>query len=256
MVLKVIQLNLFRGKYLDKAIDFLKKENPDIITLQEVTTNRLNLYEDKNANLFKILLLELGLEGVYHGDLKLAGDEKSTFGNAVFCKFGIKRHKIVVLKTFRPVEVEETDSRITKEFIPLFPRHILDVTAHAGNRDLHVICVHGAWTAPPEDTSETLRQADLIAGHIKSLGDSPYIMGGDFNMPPGSRVIEKISAVSTNFMIGSGVKQTTHPWLHHIAPLGFLVDYIFGSDQFSVRTLEVADVDISDHLPVVAQLEW
>ncbi|OGD95139.1 hypothetical protein A3B52_00425 [Candidatus Curtissbacteria bacterium RIFCSPLOWO2_01_FULL_41_28] len=254
--LKVIQINIYKGKYLAQLIDFLNKESPDVITMQEVTVGGFNLTGDLSANLFEILKDKLKLNGVYHGDLELTGSPGSTFGNAVFTKSKIKKSRVVTLKKFKSVTLDELDGRSANEIRPQIPRHMLDVLVDAPLGELHAISVHGAWTAPPADTKENLRQAKLIKDYLGQLNKNgePFILGGDLNMPPGTKVIEMIGSVSNNLMLGSGFTYSLNPKVHSIAPKNYLVDYIFTSEHFKVLSLDVPEVTVSDHLPVVAEL--
>ena len=253
--IKFIQINIYKGKYLSKLIDFLKKEDADIVTMQEVTVGGFNLTGDKSANLFEILKKKLKLNGVYHGDLKLTGLPRSSFGNAVLTKFGIKKSRVIILKKFRPVTLEELDGAGAFEIRPKIPRHMLDVLVDSPIGELYAISIHGAWTAPPSDTPETLRQAKIIVKVLKSLGETPFIMGGDLNATPQSEVIKMVCGVANNLMINSFFEYTTHPKIHKIVPRKFLVDYIFTSKHFKVLSFDVPEITVSDHLPIVAELE-
>ena len=252
--IKFIQINIYKGKFLDDLVDFLKKENPDFISMQEVTTNGFNLFANKNVSLFELLGKRLQMYGVFNGDLRLKGDKSSVFGNAVFGKYKIVGKKVVTLKTFRPLAIEELDSGDSGEVREQIHRHLLDAQVIAGGRRVHIMSWHGAWTAPPQDTSETLRQAGIVADYLKNL-DSPFILGCDANNVAESKTIGTISKVAINLMVGSGISQTTHPTKHKIAPRGFLVDYIFTSNHFKLLRLQVPEILVSDHLPVVAELE-
>ena len=69
----------------------------------------------------------------------------------------------------------------------------------------------------------------LIAEYIKALGDEPFVLGGDLNMTPGSRVIRTIDAVAHNAMKDSGVTSTLHPTIHKTAkekPKGPIISLI------------------------------
>lgn len=251
--LKFIQVNIYKGKYFENLLDFLKEENPDFITMQEVTTKGFNLYRDKKANLFEFIKSELKMEGVFNGDLKLEGSADSFFGNAVFTKYGIIKSNVVVLKSFRPVTIEELDG-ISGEIREQISRHLLDAVVNYFGKIMHILSWHGAWTAPPQDTPETLRQAKLVAGYIRLL-DEPFIIGGDLNNIMGSKTLEIVESEANNLMRGASIKQTTHPTVHKIAPEGFLIDYIFCSKDFKLKSLSVPQVLVSDHLPVVCELE-
>lgn len=254
MVVKFIQINIYKGKYLDALLEFLKSENPDFISMQEVTTGKLNLTGDEQ-NLFEVIKGELGYHGVYNGDIKLAGSANSSFGNAVISRFPITKSEIVVLKSFRPITLEEMNENIDNIWAQL-SRHLLDVTVDCEGFKFHAIAVHARRTAPPVDDEESARQTRLIAGHLKSLGDEPFVLGGDFNMPPESGVIKTIADVSKNLMADSGIAQTLNPKVHELGEHGYLVDYIFTSKHFMLKSLHVPQVTISDHLPVVAVLEY
>lgn len=253
MVLKIVQVNIYAGKYLEDLVDFLKGENPDFVTTQEVTTNGFNLSGNLKSDLFEVFQANLNMHGVFNGDLKLKGDESSVFGNAVFSKYKIVSKNVVTLKEYRPVSLEELEG-IKGNVRELISRHLLDATVVINESRFHIMSIHGAWTAPPQDTVETLRQAKVVADYLKTI-KGPFILGGDFNNIPESRTIGIINEVAVNLMINSGVGQTTHPKIHKIVPRGYSVDYIFVSEHFKLKKIEVPDVTVSDHLPVVAELE-
>lgn len=253
MFFKFIQVNIYKGKYLGELIDFIKKEDPDFISMQEVTINGFNLYKDKNVNLFEVLKEKLGLYGKYHGDLKLAGDKRSVFGNAVFSKLPIYKSTIGVLKKFRPVTVDELDG-ISGEIREQIDRHFLDCEVHFGGRKMHILCWHGAWTAPPHDTDETWKQANMVYDHLCKI-KGPFVLGGDLNAIMDSKTIDLIGRLGKNLMPESGALVTTNLKVHKIAPRGFLVDYIFTSLDIKTISVRVPEITVSDHLPVIAELE-
>lgn len=251
-VIKIIQINIYKGKYLGELINFLKGENPDIILQQEVSCGKLNYTKDKTLNLFEVIKRELGMDGAFNGDVRLEGDENSSFGNAVLTKYPILDQKVVVLAQFRPLTFEEIEH--VELIWAQVPRHVLDLVVDVSAQKVHVMSWHGAWTAPPTDTSQTLRQANMAAKYLKSIKE-PYILGVDMNNIPQSKTVAIIDKVAINHMMGSGVLQTTHPKIHKIVPRGYLIDYIFTSNHFKLKSISVPEVTVSDHLPVVAEVE-
>ena len=252
--LKIIQVNIFKGKYLDNLVKFIKEEDPDLITMQEVTAGNFNLYEEKSANVFNILKEKLGYFGVFNGDLKIKNDSKSEFGNAVFSKYEIISKAVIVLKPFREITMEELDGN-GEDIRELIPRHLLDAVIKVEGNKIHVISWHGAWTAPPTDTNETLKQADKVAAYLDSLDDA-FLLGGDLNNIVTNKTVGTINKVANNLMINSGVVQTTHPTIHKIAPKGFMIDYIFTSSHFKLKNLYVPQIIVSDHLPVIVEVKF
>src|SRR3989338_8436487 len=165
--------------------------------MQEVTTNGFNLFANKNVSLFELLGKRLQMYGVFNGDLRLKGDKSSVFGNAVFSKYKIVGKKVVTLKTFRPLTIEELDSGDSGEVREQIHRHLLDAFVIVDGRRMHVMSWHGAWTAPPRDTYETLRQAKMVADYLKDLKE-PFILGGDLNNVIGGKTVGLIKKIAKN----------------------------------------------------------
>ncbi len=251
--IKVVQINIYKGRYFKELVKFIKSEKPDFVTMQEVTTGNFNLYDDKNANIFEMLVSELGMFGVYNGDLKLKGQNSSIFGNAIFSKWKIIDKNVLVLKKFRPVTNLELDG-ISGEIREKIDRHLLCATTEFMGNKIDILCWHGAWTAPPQDTNETFRQATMVYEYLKKL-KNPFILGGDLNAVIQSKTVSLIGTIANNLMLVANAKVTTNLKVHKIAPLGFLIDYIFSSEEFKLKLINVPGVTVSDHLPVVAELE-
>lgn len=249
-IIKFIQINIFKGKYLDALVDFLKQEQPDFVAMQEVSSGPVNLYKGKD-DLFATIKSETGLEGVFDPVQMFVDAPKAAFGNAVFSRFPIKESSVVILSRFRSVTLEEFAN---PEFWPQLSRHVLDVTVDLGGTKLDVMSWHGAWTPFPQDTKETLKQAQLLADYLGSYKE-PFVLGCDANAVPESKTIGLVNEAAVNLMTNSVVKQTTHPTAHKIAPRGYLIDYIFASPDLELKSLTVPEVLVSDHLPVIAELE-
>ena len=250
MKLKIIQINIFKGKYLDNLVQFLKVEDADFITMQEVSRGIVSNHTS-SVDIFSYLMDTLGLNGVFHNDVEVVGHPDVLHGNGVLTKYRILESSQIPLKRNRPLTVREFGDR---KFFPVFPRSIVDAKVDVSGALIHALSLHGAWTAPPTDNAETLRQSELIAKHLKSL-DEPFIMGADMNTTPKMQVIKLIEKAAQNFMKGSGIKRTTHPQVHKVAYKELLVDYIFASKEFKRLSIKAPAVLVSDHLPVVAEVE-
>lgn len=250
MQIKVIQINVYQGRYLENLLGFLSREYPDIIFMQEVTCGDLNLCDDK-FNIFEQLKYRLNYQGVFFPTSTIEDKSNTFIGNAVLTRHLIKAGNYIPLKSHSSLTFSTFSDPAMFEILP---KGIVEASIEISGRMVVALSCHGAWTAPPKDTRENLRQAKLVAKHLKSL-DEPFVMGADMNMPPETRVVKTISKFAQNLMEGSGILQTTHPTVHKIAPRGFLVDYIFTSDVFERVSIEAPNVLVSDHLPLVATLE-
>lgn len=251
--IKFIQVNIYKGRYLNSLVEFLINEHPDFISMQEVTTNRFNLCPNKQVSVFEILKDKLGMHGLFNSDLRLKKDESSVFGNALFSRFEIVKTRIEILKTFRPVTLKELDGN-DNNIREQLDRHLLDASVDFFGNNIHILSWHGAWTAPPTDTDETLKQSKKAADYLKSLKE-PFILGGDLNNTINSKTVGLVNRVCKNLMFSCDARQTTQPTIHKIAPRGLLIDYIFTSEDFKLNSIKVPNVTVSDHLPVIAKLE-
>lgn len=250
--IKFIQINTYKGKYLEQLARFLKEEDPDIVTMQEVSSYQANYYADKNVDTFEYLRNQTGLNAIFDPMMVFVDSPHAFVGNAVFSKFPIKSSKQIVLKNFDGLKLEMFEQR---QYFPELPRTMVDAVCEINGKAVHVLSAHGGWSAPPQDTPETLRQSQIIAGYLQNLKE-PYVLGADMNMPPDKEVIRKISRVSNNLMDGSGIQYTTHPTMHKIAPIKLMIDYIFTSHHFKKVSLDTPRILVSDHLPVIAQLKF
>lgn len=250
MKIKVIQVNIYKGKYLESLLNFLKSQAPDVITMQEVTSGIVNLNGD-NSNLFEVIKRELAYDGVFYTSATIL-DKPDTFqGNAVFTRHTIEESDFIPLNRHSPMTLEVFNN---SDFFPQFPRSVVEAKIDMNGLKIYGLSCHGAWTAPPTDTEENWRQAKLIVNHLKGL-KSPFIMGADMNMPPETRVIKTVEKAAKNLVRGSKIAQTTHPTVHKIVPRGYLVDYIFTSKEIKKISIEAPEILVSDHLPLVAELE-
>src|SRR4030065_2249033 len=111
MRIKFLTLNIFNGEYLDRCIEFLKKENPDIFCLQEVhDSNNLSL-EKKYCSL-EIIKQEFKSYYYYYSpeffrDIK---GNKVNHGHAVFSRFPQKKQNtLFYFGNYRLREEETVD---------------------------------------------------------------------------------------------------------------------------------------------------
>jgi endonuclease/exonuclease/phosphatase family metal-dependent hydrolase len=94
--LKVVTLNIWEGLFLDKAINFLKEEDADILLLQEVYGQNATDSKDQFRTL-EILQESLELPYYYYTPGLRHRREEGMFleGNAIFSRFPILRSDAV-----------------------------------------------------------------------------------------------------------------------------------------------------------------
>ena len=96
MKIKFLTLNIFNGEFLDKCIDFLKKESPDVFVLQEVYKGGI-LELDKKYRSLEILTRKFGDYDFYYSKayfIKI-GKTKVDSINAIFSRFPMIKNETI-----------------------------------------------------------------------------------------------------------------------------------------------------------------
>lgn len=249
MKVKVIQLNIWRGTLVDNALDFFRAENPDIILLQEVYDTKLPGMP-KTHRLFSYLKEVLpeynSLYGPAFTDTTKLGNIES--GNAIFTKFKIADSKNTFFDEPYRVFDEQGEANFAHN-----PQTILRATLDASGVELNVFSVHGIWGIDGRDNERRLKMGDTIVEEIK--GKKNIIMGGDFNLNPDTQVVKNIEKHAVQ-IFGNSLTRTFN--LTYKTDEGFktaVVDMIFISPEIKVLDKRCLDIQVSDHLPLVAELE-
>lgn len=84
----MMQVNILHGAYQDALLAFLKKEDPDVITMQEVASDK------------EFFCNALGLRGVVVPAFRFTGSAIPFMANAVFVKGKILSHSVLWMRPF------------------------------------------------------------------------------------------------------------------------------------------------------------
>src|SRR5437763_1847986 len=133
MKIKILSWNIWAGKYLDKVIETLKKENADIIGLQEVTEEKI---DNQKINIAYKIAKELKYEAIF---FKAFSYEKNgrffNQGNAILSKFPIKKSKVHFLSNLN----------LYKKTAQTEPRIAVEIEVNINNTNLYVFTTHLAY---------------------------------------------------------------------------------------------------------------
>lgn len=248
MRVRVLQLNIFMGKWLDEVIKYVKKENFDILIFQEVSGGRVSFHRD---NTFQ-KIIDLGYDGELLANWRVKGFHGSFFGNATFFKrsFTLLERTEIWLKSYR--DIEDPDNRESRDD----PKAPLSLLLEKNGIQLRVVNAHLAWNPTPNDTKEKIRQAKIFYNYLKTI-DAPFIITGDFNVEKDTQVVKMIDKIGRNLAREHNVINTLNSRKHkapHLFPPGLAVDYAYVSDDIRVEKFEVLDMDLSDHLGIYLEL--
>lgn len=236
-------MNIYLGKWFDKLEEFIKKEDFDILSFQEVSGGRVSFHRD---NLFQ-KIIDLGYDGQLGVNWRIKGHYGSFVGNGTFFKksFTLLEKDQIWLNEYR--EIEDPDNRESRND----PKSALSVLIEKNGVKLRIVNAHLAWTPDAEDSDEKVRQAKIFKSYLEKI-DSPYIITGDFNVEKHTQVVKMIESIGVrNLSSENNVTNTLNSRLHkapHLFPPGLAVDYILVSPNMKVERFEVLDLDLSDHL--------
>lgn len=251
MTLKIVSLNIWMGGLLlPAAIEFLKKENPDILNMQEA-------YNGKNAGLEKrfrtvdTIKSELGygyasFAPAFSDNIKEEGMIDS--GNAIFSRFPIIAAKTI----FYDVAYDSNYIKPVLDFTHT-PRNFQQAVLKIDNTEINVFNTQGIWGFDGNDTDRRMQMGKTIVNEIKDKKN--VILTGDFNMNPDTKAIAGIEQYLKNVFKNELV--TTFN-MKHKEKLGYaeaIADMIFTSKNIKIIEHYCAQDDISDHLPLVCVLE-
>lgn len=251
MKIKFITLNIWDGgRLLDSIISFIKKENPDVVALQEV-------YDGKNPNLEKRFrtteILQKELDFPYFvfspafTDAKFS--EKVEQGNAILSRFPILDNNVIFFVPYGKFELETK----SKDY-----RHMPSILQSAdvgleNNVKLSVCNIHGIWDFDGEDNDRRLKMSRIIVDQIKNKKN--IILAGDFNIKPNTKTIGNIESHLKN-VFKNELSGTFN--MKHKKGDGYqtsAVDMVFVGKHLKVLEHYCPNIDVSDHLPLVCVLE-
>lgn len=248
MQVKVLTLNIWNGGvFFENIIAFLKKEQPDILLLQEVYEgygDRKRLQERSYALLKKELGYPHSAFAPEFFDTR--AEVNVDCGNAIFSRFPLfPHHPVFFMSNYRAID-EASD-------VKRFPRNILRADIELGEKLLSVFVTHGIWGTDNKSTPERLVMSSAIQNEV--LKTDYAILGGDFNCDQNSRTIRPIAKYLKNVLKGE-LKTSFN--MKHKKQSGYgrsVVDMLFITPNIQVVNHYCPQVDVSDHLPLVAVLE-
>ena len=250
MKIKIICLNLWEGgKLFDGIIDFLVKEDADVLMLQEVYDGKDSKLSE-NYRSISVLNDKLGYEFYDFAPamLEIVPEGKILGGNAVFSKFPLTTHEPIFFD--RPFR--ERTAHNPREFSTT-PRNLQHVTVSLPVSELNVYNFQGVWDMDGDNYSKQReRMRDVIIDAIKDVPN--VVLAGDTNAKPTNQAMIDIGQ-HLKSVFGSELKTSFN--MRHKDNPGYgtaFVDMMFVNENIKVLKHDCPDVDISDHLPLVVTL--
>lgn len=249
MKIKFLTINIWNGGQLwNPLLKYLKKENPDILALQEVY-GESNPKQSRSFRSVREFRKELKYEFNAYTPEVLTSSKNGTVesGNAIFSKFPVLENGNI----FFDIPYKKFKYEGVKDF-RLQPSSLQEATVLIDGKKVNIFNIHGIWDFHGEDNKRRLKMGDKIVSRIKNK--NKVILAGDFNIKPDTETIGKIE----KDLISVFKNELTSTFNMKIKGQGFetaAVDMIFVSRDIKVLDHYCPEVDVSDHMPLVAILE-
>lgn len=251
MKIKIISLNIWHGFNLPAVIAFLQAGAAEVVVLQEVYNSSDPGLADKYRS-YEILRERLGYE---HAAFAEAYQEnlpgiKIPHGNAIFSAFPITSSSV----TYLVDPIPDFDYWDKSEHWPILPAPLQQAELATPVGPVNIFNMHGVWDLQGDSYSE--RRQHMSRSLIAATIDKPnVILAGDSNAKATNQAMHNLEK-HLKAVFGSGLKTTFN--MRRKDNPGYAtaaVDLMYVSPAIEVISANCLDVDISDHLPVVATLQ-
>jgi len=244
--MKLISLNIEGNKHDELALPFLKKENADVVCIQELLEDKLELYKK-----------ELGLDGffqptnyasvaIYQHLAKKRGGvaifaKNITEPGSFFCA-GAKEHVMISFEKYKSQssEKENNENRAV-------------VWANVQNdkgEKIKVITTQLPVTIEGEVTPYQLEVIDRVLNKLENFKE--FVFCGDINSPRGQESFARFARKYKD-NIPQEYKTSIDQNLHRVKGIQFVVDCLFTTPSYKASKVKLVD-GVSDHMAVVAEI--
>ena len=271
--MKIIQLNAWNFAFLDKMIEFLKAQSPDIINLQEVGTAGFRKQKEFSVDPFEILKKELKMDGHFAPTSGVRDENglESFFGNGFLTKLEILDYGsftdrflpdfVWYSEKTSPISAKDhtvkqtyQEKKATYEAAYELPANFVWGILKYKNNIIRNITSHFSVSFKCTETLQMVRQSRQVVDFLKKGKEIPTIFSGDLNITKDSVSIKSLESIMKN--VSGEFTNTLDPSVHMLFQYqneGLAVDHIF-QKGFEVISCTCPEVGISDHLPLVAEL--
>lgn len=231
MLMRIEFLNAWRGRTGNVIEEYLQQEakNVDVFCFQEADGELAGICGRIFGGRFSLYTAYKWV------------DEKDIFSQAVYVKGGLTAVK-------------------TEEILKEIPNVGLGLSCQIenGNGRINLANIHGISRPGDKlDTEARLMQSGEI---IQCLGEEEglTIVGGDFNLEKGIKSVEMFKEAGYRNLIEEFKIRTTRnrlTWEKYPTSPQFYSDYVFVGPRVRVTDFKVIENEVSDHLPMVLEIE-
>ena len=248
--LKLITLNIESNKHWDNIMPFLRRENPDVLCIQEI----FEIDTKKLAEQFGYEFLFIPITKVPHE----TDQNGLPWGPALFSKLALKNKNSAYyykaapeLQTIRVANEQEKRETINTALVW--------ATLEKNGEEFTIASNHFTWT---KDGKSNKNQEKDMEELFKILDQIPeLVLCGDFNIPRGHNDLYKVLAERFKDNIPDDIQTTLDINKHRVGKdpvegpriAQYVVDYIFSTPQYNISNVR-CKYGLSDHCAIIADL--
>lgn len=238
--------NIRHARGLDGRVDLgrvsrvIREVNADLVGLQEVDQHwgLRSGFAAQAARLAEGLGMRWAFAAAVPRRWPFPGGRPCGFGNALLSRFPVFGHEVITLPRHG-----------TRE-----NRCLLVARVEASGREMVVGVTHLGLSR-----EERLVHVQTVRQRLEQAG-LPVILMGDWNDRPGS---PEVTAITARWQDAAAVAESltgtqlaTFRYDSRDGRPDVRIDYIFASPEFRVHSAWTVESEASDHLPLVADLDW
>lgn len=228
--MKLIFLNAWSGKAREGIVQFLQDQSPttDVFCFQEADGEMKDLAQSGLADYRMVEAYKYLAKG-------------SNFPQATYVK--------------NPLPIGDSGTILENE---TFGGLGLYVQVPLGSCTTHIVNFHGVSRPVDKlDDPARLKQSERLLDFCEDK-TGPRIVGGDFNLLPETRSIEMFAEKGYRDLIKEFRIETTRnrlAWDMYPNNKQYFCDYVFVSPEVKLKSFSVPSLEISDHLPLILEIE-
>ncbi len=247
MNIKLLQWNIWIKEKIEHIVKEIKRLDPDIICLQELTReceyNRFIDTPDYIAN-------RLGFDYFFYEAQSWEKGPTKSQGNGIFSRWPIEKSSYTYIQQPPSSSFVKNSSAEGRVYI--------QAEIQTNSELLTVGTTHLSFTKFFTDVDLKKRQIDVLINSIKK-NSRYFVFAGDLNSPPESYVVPQLTKMLNH--AGPSFEQKTWATKIHdkdgfrVDSLQYRLDYVFATKDLQVKSAKIVQTDYSDHLPVLVEFD-
>ena len=242
--MKILQLNVWTGRVNGALINFIKSHDFDVICMQEA------VWGDKREDLEGLFAT---VDQIKEASGLSYDSRASNWGMKIFSEDIIMEQGNVILS--RDKILEEKNEVVHGEYsivegIRGLYEHVYTLQVVKLANGFTIVNHHGYWKPTPMGDDTTVKVMKKVAGIVRELS-GPVVMCGDLNIvheAPAMRELDFLRDLTYEYHIDntlSGLKFDGK----------VACDHILVNDKVEVQNFSVLDDIVSDHKPLMAEID-